>query len=304
MAKAKTVETDSAYYPPRARWYSPVFYWGDAIRRRLWLDRIHVQLPYGMTFTGSAASFLVPGLGFYLQGGKSWVGYVWLGYALMVGVFLAAFGYPVGNFAFGLLIAIHVVSFLYYCGPFWQQAEVLSRLAVALLALLVIGLIFYLPARNAVLQHWWVPLRLHGRVYVVQRQFPAAAIRRGDWVAYRLSSANLGWERGWGHGGVHSGSGLSLGPVLAVAGDRLGFNTNGFFVNGVLHSSLPHMPQSGEMTLPEKQWFIWPEVDIRTYGNTPENAISAAMMQLAVVSENSFVGKPFPRWLGRRQITP
>ncbi len=304
MARAKTVETDSAYYPPRARWYSPVLSLGDTLRRWLWLDRIHISLPGGMTFRGTAASLLMPGLGFYLRGPKSWAGYAWLGYGLMAGVFLAAFGYPAGNFAFGLLIAIHVVGFLYYCGPFWQQAEVSSRLLVALLALLAIGLFFYLPARNAVLQHWWVPLRLKGQVFVVQRQFPAAAIQRGDWIAYRIGGARLAWEYGWAHGSILAGPGLGLGPVLATAGDRVGFDTNGFTVNGVLHPPLPHMPQSGEVNLREKQWFIWPEVDIRTYGNTRESNISGMMMQLAVVPESDFVGKIFPRWLWRRQITP
>jgi hypothetical protein len=304
MARAKTVETDSPYYPPRARWYSPVLYLWDTLRRWVWLDRIHVQLPEGMTFAGSAASFLVPGLGFYLRGPKLWALAAWLGYGLLLLFFLAAYGYLAGNFAYGLLIAIHVIGFLYYCGPFWQRAEVSSRLLVALLALLAIGLLFYLPARNAVLQHWWVPLRLHSRVLVVQRQFPAAAIRRGDWIAYRLGGASLGWERGWAHGSVREDSGLGLGPVLAVTGDRVGFATNGFTVNGVLHPLLPHMPQSGEVTLREKQWFIWPEVDITVHGNTPESNVSAMMLGLASVPENEFVGKPFKRWLGRRQITP
>ena len=75
-------------------------------------------------------------------------------------------------------------------------------------------------------------------------------------------------------------------------------------MNGILHALLPHMPHSGEITLQEKQWFIWPELGISGYGNTPEDNISAMMMQLAVVAENDFVGKPFKKWLWRRQITP
>ncbi len=304
MARAKTVETDSAYYPPRARWYSPVFYLGDALRRRFWLDRIHVHLPQGITFTGTVASFLIPGLGIYIQGRNFWGVAAGMGYALFALLFLVGFGYPIGNFAFGLMLAIHTSGFVYYCSPLMRQEELGARLGFTLAALLGVGLLFYLPLRNLVLQRWVVPLRLNGHVYVAQRQFPAAAIQRGDWIAYKLGSGSSGWESGWAHGAVHVRSGMGLGPVLAVAGDRVGFSTNGFAVNGVLHPLLPHMPQSGEVPLREKQWFVWPELGITGYGNTPEGNISGMMMQLAVVSENDFVGKIFPRWLWRRQITP
>ncbi len=290
MAKANPGEDISSYYPPRARWYAPVFHLGNAIRRRFWLDRIRVQLPQGITFAGSAASFLVPGLGIYLRGRKHWGRAAALGYGLLLLLFLAGFGYPVGNFAFGLMLAIHASGFVYYCRPVMQREELGGRLAFTLAALLAVCLLFYLPLRGFVLQHWLVPFRLnHGRVFVVQRQFPAAAIQRGDWIAYKLGSGNSGWE-GWETGGAHGAvqvrAGLGLGPVLALAGDRVSFSTNGFAVNGIPHPLRPHMPQTGEVTLPEKQWFIWPELGISGYGHTPESNLSAMMQQLAVVSED------------------
>ncbi|HTY86879.1 MAG TPA: hypothetical protein VMB80_05385 [Candidatus Acidoferrum sp.] len=304
MARTDANETDSLYYPPRARWYSPVFYWSNALRRRLWLDRIQVQLPGRMTFAGSAASSLVPGLGFYLREPRRWALAAWLGYGLMLALFLVAYGYPAGNFALGLLIAIHVTGFLYYCGPFWQQANLQSRLFFALLALLAIGLSVYLPLRNAVLQHWWVPLRLQGRVFVVQRRFPAEAVQRGDWIAYRLGNGRSEWGGGWEHGAVYARSGLGLGPVLAVTGDRVAFSTNAFTVNGLPQAPRPHMPPAGELIVPKNNWFIWPDVGISGHGRTAEANISGAMMQLAIVTREQFVGKVYTRWLGRRQITP
>jgi hypothetical protein len=57
-------EADSAYYPPRARWYSPLFYLGGAFQRRLALDRIQALLPEELTFGKLLAAFLIPGLGF------------------------------------------------------------------------------------------------------------------------------------------------------------------------------------------------------------------------------------------------
>jgi len=304
VARTDANETDSLYYPPRARWYSPVFYWGDTIRRWLWLDRIHVQLPGDMTFAGSAASFLVPGLGFYLRGTRRWVRAAWSGYALLLGVFMAAYGYPAGNFALGLLMAIHIVGFLYYCGPFWQQSDLSSRLIFTLLAVLAIGLLVYLPLRNAVLQHWVLPLRLNGRVFVVQRQFPVEAVQRGDWIAYKLGGGDSAWEGGREHGAVYLHSGMGLGPVLAMAGDRVEFSTNAFTVNGQPHALRPHMPSAGELVVPKNNWFVWPDVGISGHGHTAENTISSAMMEMAIVTREQFVGRAFPRWLGRRQISP
>jgi hypothetical protein len=281
-----------------------VFYLGGAIQRRLMLDRLRACLPREINFGGTVAAFFVPGLGFYLREPVLWGKVALLGCGLSFGCFLAAFGYPAGNFAMGLLIAIHATGFIYYCSPLLRDEEFRGRVGFTLLALVAIGLLFYLPLRNAILHHWLMPLRLDGRVYVVQRQFPAAAIRRGDWIAYKLAGSSGYWENGGGHGGIYIRPGVGFAPVLAVAGDRVTFSTNVFTVNGVAHPLRPHMPESGEVTLREKQWFIWPGVGISGYGNTPESTISTAMMQLALVSESDFVGKPFKRWLWRKQITP
>lgn len=64
------------------------------------------------------------------------------------------------------------------------------------------------------------------------------------------------------------------------------------------------MPVSGELVAPEKHWFIWPELAIYENGNVNDAAVSAMMLQLAVVSEKQLVDRPFERWFGRKQITP
>ncbi len=268
------------------------------------LDRIRARLPRETTFGGVVASFLIPGVGFYLREPVLWGKAALMGSGLALGGFLAGFGYPAGNYAMGLLIAIHASGFVYYCRPLLQWQEFMGRLGFTLLALLAMGLLFYLPLRNLVLYHWLVPLRLNGRLYVVQRQFPAAAVRRGDWIAYKLGSDSSWWDSDGGHGAVRVRSGMGLGPVLASAGDRVMFSTNVFTVNGIPHSLLPHMPNSGEVIVRGKQWFVWPELGISGYGNTPEGNITAMMLQLALVPENNLVGKPFQRWLWRRQTLP
>jgi hypothetical protein len=293
VARLNTQEDASPYYPPRARWYRLLFYLGAAVRRRLALDRIH--LPQEMTLGGLVAGFLVPGLAVHIRGPRLWGKAALISCGLLFLLFIAWFGYPAGNFAFGLLLSIHATGFVYYCSPLLQHEQLRSRLFFTLLALMAIGLLIYLPIRNVILQHWLVPLRLNGRVVVVQRQFPASAIQHGDWIAYRLS--------GSGGGGIWVRSGMGLGPVLAMAGDRVEFSTNAFTVNGVAQPRLPHMPDSGAVTVPGKNWFVWPNFDISGgHGNVVENNISAAMLQMATVSQAQFVGKPFKRWLWRRQV--
>jgi len=300
VARLNTKAAESEYYPPRARWYSPFLYLAAAIWQRLALNRIRVQLPQEMTWGGLVTGFLVPGLAVYMRGPRRWGKNAMIGSGFLFLSFMVWFGHPVGNFAFGLLLSIHTSGFVYYCSPLLQEGQLRSRLFFTLLILIALGLVIYLPLRNAILQHWLVPLRINGRVMVVQRQFSANAIQRGDWIAYRLSE-----NGGWGEGGIRVRSGMGLGSVLAMAGDRVGFSTNAFTVNGISHPLLPHMPNAGGLTVPGKNWFVWPNFDISGgHGNVLESNISAAMLQMALVPQAQFVGKPFKRWLWRRQITP
>jgi hypothetical protein len=251
---------------------------------------------------GLVAGFLVPGLAVYIRGPRRWGKAALAGCGLLLLLFIVWFGYPAGNLAFGLLLSIHITGFVYYCSPLLSEASFQSRLLFTLLTMMALSLLIYLPIRNVVLQHWLVPLRLNGHVFVAQRQFPAAAIQRGDWIAYKLGGGSSGWQTGGGHGTVYVRSGMGFGPVLAMAGDRVTFSTNVFTVNGIQHPLLPHMPRAGEVAVPEKNWFVWPGYSISGEGD--ENRITSLMLQLALVPENDFVGKPFQRWLGRRQITP
>lgn len=299
MARTNITEETSAYYPPRAGWYSPLFALGASVRRRLALDRIH--LPQRMTAVGLVASFLVPGMGVYLRGPRLWR---WAGFAgcgLLLPAFLAGFGYPAGNLAFGLLLSIHVTGFVYYCKPLLANEPLQSRLAFTLLALITIGLLVYLPARSYIQRHWLTPLYVRGNVVIVQQLARPNGIKRGDWVKYSLKDPGMNENNG---GMVRVQDGYCWGPVLAGAGDRVVFSANSFRVNGEARLLLPHMPGSGEVVVPEKHWFVWPELDISGHGYVGEGAISSTMVQLATVSENQVVGigRPFQRWFWRRQI--
>jgi hypothetical protein len=300
VARSDITEETSPYYPPRAGWYGPLLSFGGAIRRRLALDRIH--LPSRMTFSGLAASLLVPGLAVHLRGPRLLGKAALIGCGLLALSFVVWFGHPAGNFAFGLLLSLHTTGFVYYCSPLLRNEPFQSRLCFTLLSLIAIGGLFYAPVRIVIQRQWLMPLRVRGNVVIVHRVGAPHDIKRGDWIMYSLSED---WEGEAHHGGmVWVRAGFGWGPVLALAGDRVVFSTNSFTVNGEARPLMPHMPGDGAVVVPEKHWFVWPELDISGHGNVSEANISATMLRLATVSESEFIGKPFKRWFWRRQITP
>jgi hypothetical protein len=295
---ARDHEFASPFYPPRARWYSPLFNFGNHLRRGLALDRIH--LPSGVTLVGCVGSFLIPGLGIYLRGPRLLGKVAFAICGLLLLEFIVWLGHPFGNYAFGLLLSIHATGFIYYCSPLLTGMEFASRLLFTLAVLVLIGTVIYMPARRVIQERWLLPLRMNGRVIIVQRQASADTVGRGDWVAYRLSGYVI-----WAHGNHDADrSGMGFGPVLAIDGDHVGFSTNIFTVNGFPHPSLAHMPESGNWVVPQNHWFIWPDFDINGHGDVGEASISAAMLGRADVSEKQFVGKPFNRWFWRNQSLP
>ena len=286
---------DSPYYPRRARWYGRIFYLGHAVRHRLALDRI--QLPKEITVAGLVAGILVPGLAAYLRGPRLWGRAAMAACALLFAVFLVWMGHPIGNYAFGLMLSIHTTGLVYYCGPWLSNEPFHHRIFFTIATLLGLGLFLYGPLRT----HWLLPLSVNGHAVIVEKFAMAGGVKRGDWVAYKLSGYRFSNHMG---NGVMDRTSLGLGSVLATTGDRVEFSTNQFTINGVPHPLLPHMPQTGNWVVPENHWFIWPNVAISGNWNVSEADISSAMMQMADVQEKQFIGKPFKRWFFRKQILP
>lgn len=282
----------SSYYPPRARWYSPLLLRAGGLRRRLALDRI--RPPTGVPFFHAVGSLVVPGLGFYLRGPRLW-GKAAMGFsALMALLFIVGLGSPVGNVAFGLLLSTHVSSLIYVLEPWLAGEKFSTRLLFSVSVLAALTGLLYLPARSLIQEHWLMPLRVKGRVVIVHRLASPSALPRGAWIAYAIEGSG-------GHGFYVQG-GFGLGPVLALPGDRVRFTQSALEVNGVPQALLPYMPHAGEWVVPQKHWFVWPEVAIAGHGNTPADAISATLMQMGTIPEERFVGRPFKHWFGRRQL--
>src|SRR5712671_3680103 len=169
----------SPYYPPRARWHSSLFQAADGIRRRVGLDAIH--LGEGLPGRFLVCGLLVPGLAFYLRGQRR-IGQALVACgALLAVVFIIWLGYPLANMAFGLLLSLHTTSILFLFSPWLAEVRLPYRVMLGMALLTMIGAGVYGPLRNLLQRHCWMPLRVHGRVVVVQKWSSARSVQRGEW---------------------------------------------------------------------------------------------------------------------------
>src|SRR5450631_2276130 len=197
----------SSCYPPRARWYSRIFYPGIALRHLLALDRI--KLPSQISFRELAAGFFIPGLAVYLRGPRRWGQAAMAGCTLLFLIFLVWLGYPAANFAFGLMLSIHTTGLVYYCSPWLIHEPFRSRIFFTIGMILALGLLFYMPLRSTIQNHWLMPLRVGNRVMVVSVGTKPDSLKRGDWAAFRCSPNG------------DDEAGFVLGPVLGLGGERV-----------------------------------------------------------------------------------
>ena len=300
---ASSTHADSSpYYPPRAGWASPLLGIIDRIRRRLGLDAI--LFPQGINTGAMVLGFFIPGLAVYFR----WPGLIGRAALIFAGFLLLTFmielGRPAGSLAFGMLLSMHTTGFVTYCTPLFG-ASLPRRLLLTVLTGVALGLLVYMPARTLLQRKMLMPLQVRGQVVIVHPIFSPGTIRSGDWIAYNISN-NHDREEGGVYilAGIGFHPGLSLGPVLAMAGDRVEFSKTTFSVNGVMHPKLPHMPLIGGLIVPPMRWFIWPDMMVSEHGNVANAAISSTLLSMALVRKEQLAGQPFQRWFWHRQILP
>src|SRR5579859_314776 len=159
MARPHIHEETSPYYPPRARWYSGIVSLFEAFCRWSHLDRIEADLtwPKEVKVWQLLAGAVVPGLAVWFRGPR-WAGQLALGAAVLFPlIFLAGLGFLVGNLAFGLLVSLHVTGLVYYCEPLLVRHSLWLRLWFTVVVLVLMGREVYLPVRDYVQSHWFMP---------------------------------------------------------------------------------------------------------------------------------------------------
>ena len=177
-----------------------------------------------------------------------------------------------------------------------DATEALSRVVLAAATLAFYGGCIYWPLLQTLEARLLVPLRVDNRVIVVNRLAKRQAVARGDPVAYVITGAF--------REGIALASGYGFDKVLALPGETVRFNATSFEVNGQVMPRLPAMPQTGAWPVPEKRWFVWPHLDIGSHRGAADSAVLNALRNVAMVSENQFIGRPFRYWFWRRQALP
>jgi hypothetical protein len=283
---------NSSYYPPRATWRSRFYYPWNRLQRGLRLDRI--QAPCNLPLGKALLSLFIPGLSLRFLG-RPWIGqWILTGYCLCLVTFIVLLGYPMSNYAFGMMISAHVTSLLPLLGNYLEETPLLKRLLLSLCVAAVTGLLVYVPLFHWFESRYYAAYQMKGQVLVVDRRCPPESLRRGDWMAYEMS-AHSG-------PGIYARAGTGIDQVLAVAGDRIQFTPKALFVNGELHARHPRMPRSGEWVVPKKHWFVLPSLAIEVRGNVDQNNVDAWVQDIALVQESQVTGKVLRHWFGRKQF--
>ena len=282
----------SAYYPPRARWYSPLLSVGDALRRRLGVDALHSTLRIG--FSEFVFGCLFPGFSFWAAGRTHAALAVIGAYLLSALLFLALLGYAVSNLAFGMMISLHVSSVLFALRLLLSEFTLGRRLLFSLATAVLLGGLVYAQVPHQLEKAGILPLRMNGKVIVAHLKRMPQPLQRGLWIVYRgQSSHNLG---------VIFSEGYGTGPVLAVPGDRVEFFQSAYKVNERAYPARQYMPRKGSLVLVENQWLVWPEFDTVRRNNVSDDVISQMVLEKALLAPAQIVGHPFRHWFGRRQL--
>ena len=294
-------ESDSPYYPPRAPFFAPLRNGWRDFRRQLFAKRSF--LPASVSLGELLLGFWVPGFGYRINGttAPAWcvLGAWFLG--LLTFLFLltappmrsAVFEIVPAYLAFGLMISLHATSAAHMVAVVWRMVEFSRRVLVGVLVTAFMILLVYFPAWELVQRRYCLPVDFNGTRLIVHPRVDVATIRRGDTVLYRIRASYSG--------GVAVGEGYGLQPVLGLPDDQIRFDKKFFWVNGERHLSRPDMPEEGGTVVPEKHWFIWPELNAS--GNRGELR-QAALQSQALVKQENFAGRPYERWLFWKQSLP
>lgn len=252
-------------------------------------------MPQSRTVFRWLAGFFIPGLVFHWEGRPLIAKWIFRGCAVAVVVFAVFLGRLPADIAFNLLIVAQVAGATHHIRPLLRTSQVPLQMVFSVLLFVGLTQWLYLPARNLFYHVVALPLQVEQRVLIVNPHASRTGVVRGDWVAYRIE--------GHAEHGVVVREGFGLQPVLGLPGDVIEYGETTLTVNGHAWPRQPHMPEAGGLTVPEKHWFIWPQLHTGGYGNN-ELVQADAYRNLALVNQESFVGRAYRWWFFWKQTLP
>lgn len=254
--------------------------------------RLACELPEAKPFFTAVICVLVPGLTFIVSGWRKVGLFILAGCVVAMLTFIVCLGQSIADWAYMAVLSAHVTSISQLIQPQISRHRFAIQCIAGFMLFGAMSLLVYVPVRDWIYSNIAMPLQTSNGVVVVKPFTKSGRVIRGDLVAYRFAGHNVN--------GIVVRQGFGLGSVLAVPGDHVTFGRRQFQVGGVLRPNFAHMPAAGEIVVPEKCWFIWPDLHIG--GNiVPANMLTDEMQRLALVDQGSFVGRPYKRWFFRKQ---
>lgn len=293
MPHELSAATQSPYYPRRVgrgRMRRRLRRGWVAAKAGLHLDRIHP--PAFGTWGSLVMAALVPGWVFRVKGPRFVATLIWIAVPVLSLVFLAGLGTPLSNLAFMMIVGAHAVSVSRLLRPVLIRCRPLVQAVGGLALFMAISALIYVPVREWVHANIAMPLRVHGRVVIVNPRIQASAIQRGDLVAYHLRPVQVNL--------VHVTEGIGLRPVWGMPGETIAFKEGSMLINGRRHPAPWGAALTGTFVVPQESWLIWPELRINNEGVSGDQ-IETAMRRLATVSHDQLIGRAYARWFFRKQ---
>lgn len=289
-------EVRSPFYPPRAKWYSRAFCALDSLRHLLFLE--HLRPSIRIKVSRLLLALAVPGVAFFFINRPRTGRVVLWSYGALFLLFLVGYGSTWATLAFGLMLALHAMSWASLLELWVESKSWKQRLVNALLALLLVSTFIYMPAQRLMQNRLVIPLRIHNATILVIPSNPYH-LRPGATAIFRIEAG--------GASGLRIREGYVISEILAQPGDRILFDKGTYRVNGASHSALPQMPAEGEWVVPENHWFIWPFSSIGIHGDlraVPPGTANMVVHDLAMVAQSNMVGRPMRWWFWRKLYVP
>jgi hypothetical protein len=261
--------------------------------------------PAELTRRETCMCWLVPGFAF-LKFGRPLMGK--LTFLFCIGAVLLSIsriGTTSAIVAYGLIITIHAISILRFLEIAYQIENFAKketghfvntkRLFYTVALTFILAELLYLPLQKQITKRWILPLEIQGQLIRVNACASPHSLGRGDMVAYHIP-----YEFASEATATPIREGYGIKAIFGIAGDRISFSSTAVFRNGAPFPRERGMPIQGEVIVPEKHWFIWPDF---TISRGDINMINFPLKQ-ATVSETKFVGTPFSHWLFIPQKLP
>lgn len=296
--------SSSPYDPPRASsWWivrTGANFWNrGTIRLRRTLDPGDGRRSR-ISASNWLLSLLIPGYAYALYGRRLLAGLILASWGGGLLIFLIFLGHPLlSGWGLGILASAHSSGQGFLVTQDWDpESKPLSlsdRIGLPLAFWFGCLVLIYWPASQLFQTQVARPIFWEGRLIILRAWTRPESLRRGEPVGVRIEARY--------EGPVQVRAGVSFGPVLGLPGDHLEFTPERIRANGQILARPPGLLTDGDVEVPANTWYVWPALTARVQ-NVELNDVNQVYRDMAFVTRENLLGRPFAHWFFRRQTFP